>query len=117
MVNIFSGSFVAILKFLSVAAAGKISIAAALMIWYQASGSCRFCQLASTLPFLALELQIWLKFQNWLAQLSQLARHHVGRNLPPSAPSMEFLLWRDGHTVIDFFKTLPFSGIPPPAIA
>jgi hypothetical protein len=117
MVNVFSSSFVAILKFLSVASAGKISIAAVLMIWHQANGSYRFCQLARTLPFLAFELRIWFNFHNWLTRLSQLARHHESRNLPPPAPSMEFLLWRDGHTVIDFFKTLSFSGISPPAIA
>lgn len=117
MITIFSGSFVALLKFLSVASAGKISIVAVLMIWHQASGSCRFSQLARALPFLVLELQIWLNFHNWLTRLSQLARHHGSRNLPPPAPSMEFLLWRDGHTIFDFFKTLSFSGISPPAIA
>lgn len=117
MVNFFSGGFVAILKFLSVASTGKISIAVALMLWHQTSGSYRFCQLARALPFLALELRIGLNFHNWLARLSQLARHHGSRNLPPPAPSMEFLLWRDGHTIFDFFKTLSFSGISPPAIA
>lgn len=117
MVNVFSGSLVAILKFLSVASAGKISIAVALILWHQANGSYRFCQLAHTFPFLALELRIWLNFHNWLTRLSQLARHHGNRNLPPPAPSMEFLLWRDGHTIFDYFKTLSFSGISPPAIA
>jgi hypothetical protein len=117
MVNVFNCSFVAILKFLSVASAGKISIAAALMLWHQASGSYRFCHLVRALPFLALELRIWLDFNNWLTQLSQLVRHHGSRNLPPSVPSMEFLRWRDGHTIFDFFKTLSFDGISPPAIA
>jgi hypothetical protein len=117
MVNVFSSSFVAILKFLFVASAGKISIAVALMLWHQANGSYRFCQLACALPFLAFELRLWLNFHNWLTWLSQRVRHQEKRNLPPPAPSMDFLLWRDGHTIFDFFKTLSFSGISPPAIA
>ena len=117
MINVLGTSFVAILKFLSVVSAGKVSIAAALMLWHQANGFYRFSQLARALPFLALDLQIWLNFHNWLTRLSQFARHRGSRNLPPPAPSTEFLLWRDGHTIFDFFKTLSFSGISPPAIA
>ena len=117
MTNVFSSSFVAILKFLSVASAGKISLAVALMLWHQAGGSYRFSQLAHTLPVLALELRIWLNFHNWLTRLSEFARYCRNRNLPPPAPSMDFLRWRDGHTIFDFFKTLSFSGISPPAIA
>lgn len=120
MVNFLGGSFIAMLKFLSVVSMSKISLALALMLWHQViycNGAYRFCHLARALPLLALELRIWLNFHNWLTRLSRLARHHGSRNLPPPAPSMEFLLWRDGHTIFDFFKTLSFSGISPPAIA
>lgn len=120
MTILWSGNLLAALKFLSAFSAAKIGIAATLFVWHQAifcNGAHRLRSLAAALPFLALELRLRLNVRNWLTQISRLARRHGSRNLPPPAPSMEFLLWRDGHSVIDFYKTLSFSGASPPAFA
>jgi hypothetical protein len=120
MFSFFPGSIVAGIKFLYAVAASKTGLAIALMFWHQAiycSGSFRFCHLAHTLPLLALELRMWLNPRYWVTLLSQ----HILQTSPriplPSVPGTDFLLRRDGHTIFDFFKTLSFNGIPPPAIA
>jgi hypothetical protein len=120
MFNLFAGGYIFTIKFISIISVSKVSLAVALMLWHQAvysNGFYRFCYLAPSLPFLTLELRILLNFQYWIKRLSELARHRRSRTLLPPVPSMDFLLWRDGHSIFDFFKTLSFSGISPPALA
>jgi hypothetical protein len=120
MFNFFAGGNIAALKFLSIISVTKASLAVTLMLWHQAvycNGFYRFCHLAYALPFLTLELRIRLDFRYWVKRLSQLARYCHSRKLLPPVPSTDFLLWRDGHKIFDFFKTLSFSGISPPALA
>jgi hypothetical protein len=120
MLNFFAGGLVAAVKFLSFVLFSKISLAVALMLWHQAiscNGAYRLCHLTRALPFLALELRTHLSFRHWLARLWQLAARTKDRGSLPAVASTNFLVCRDGHTIFDFFKTLSFSGISPPAIA
>lgn len=120
MVNIFAGSLVAATKFISFVLLSKVSLAMTLMLWHQAvycNGAYRFCHITRTLPFLALELRLHLNFRHWLTRLSQLVDHTKNRDALPAVASSNFLVCRDGHTIFDFFKTLAFCGISPPAIA
>jgi hypothetical protein len=120
MFNLFAGSYMAAIKLLSILSVSKAGLAVGLMLWHQAvygNGFYRFCHLAHALPFLTLELRIRLNLHYWVKRLWQFARHCQGRSLLPSVPSIEFLRRRDGHTIFDFFKTLSFSGISPPAFA
>ena len=116
MHNVFAGSYIAAIKFLSVIPISKASLAIALMLWHQAVYCNGFCRFARTLPFLALELRLLLNFRYWVTRLSQFAFHTKDRNHLPPVSSTDFLVCRDGHTLIDFFKTLSFSGISPPAL-
>jgi hypothetical protein len=120
MLNFFVGSLITAIKFLSFVLFSKISLAVALILWHQAvscNGAYRLCHLTRALPLLALELRIHLNFRHWLARLSQLAAHTKNRGSLPAVASTNFLVCRDGHTIFDFFKTLSFSGISPPAFA
>lgn len=120
MFHIFSGSLVAATKFLSFVLLSKASLAITLMLWHQAvscNGTYRFCHIARTLPFLALELRLHLNFRHWLTRLSQLVDHTQNRHALPVVASTNFLVCRDGHTIFDFFKTLSFCGISPPVSA
>lgn len=119
MLNLFIGGLAAGVKFLYVLMIGKASLAMALMLWHQAiycHGAWRFCNIACALPFWAWS-RINPKPRRWLIWLSELASHNKGCLPLPSVSSAERLVRRDGHTIFDFFKTLVFSGISPPATA
>ncbi|MGH7452967.1 MAG: hypothetical protein ACRENG_16580, partial [bacterium] len=119
MINLFTGGLAAGFKFLYVITMSKVSLAIALMLWHQAvycNGAFRFRHIARAVPFLAWELRACLNPRRWLIWLAQLV-HHKDRLLLPAGSSADFLLRRDGHTIVDFFKKLSRSGISPPAIA
>jgi hypothetical protein len=119
MLNLFAGSVAAGFKFLYVITMSKVSFAIALMLWHHAvycNGAFRFRHIARAVPFLAWELREGLDPCRWLIWLAQLI-HHNDRLLLPACSGADFLLRRDGHTIVDFFKKLSRSGISPPAIA
>ncbi|MCI0693357.1 hypothetical protein L0337_15300 [candidate division KSB1 bacterium] len=87
------------------------------MLWYHTvycNGAFRLRYIARAVPLLAWELRACLKPRRWLIWLAQLV-HHDDRLLLPAGA--DFLLRRDGHTIVYFFKKLSRSGISPPAVA
>jgi hypothetical protein len=119
MVNLFTGGLAAGFKFLYVITTSKASLAIALMLWHHAvycNGAFRFRYIVRAMPFLAWELRACLNPRRWLIWLAQMVYHKDRLPLPAGAGA-DFLLRRDGHTIVDFFKTLLRNGIPPPAIA
>jgi hypothetical protein len=90
------------------------------MLWHQAvysNGAFRFSYAQDTLFLLTHAMGARLSFRYCLAWVAQLTRLLKCRNALPSVPGMEFLRRRDGQTLLDFFKTLAFSGVSPPALA
>jgi hypothetical protein len=118
IVNLFAGGVAAGFKFLYVLTMSKVSLAIALMLWHHAvycNGVFRLRHIARAVPFLAWELRACLNPRRWLIWLAQLG-HHDGRLLLPAGAGEDFLLRRNGHTIVYFFKKLSRSGISPPAI-
>ncbi len=119
ILNLFVGSVAASFKFFYVITMSKVSLAVTLMLLYHTvycNGAFRFRHIACAVPFLAWELRACLNPRRWLIWLAQLV-HHDERLLLPAGAGADFLLRRDGHTIVDFFKKLSRSGISPPAIA
>lgn len=117
ILNFLAASLAAGFKFLYIVTVSKASLAVALMLWYHAvscHGAFHFRYIMHAAPFLAWELRACLNPRRWLIWLAQLV-HHGDRLLFPAGA--DFLLRRDGHAIIDFFKKLSRSGISPPAVA
>jgi hypothetical protein len=113
----FTGGLAATLKFLY--AYDEHASTMTLILWHHAiscNGAFRFRHIARAAPFLAWELRACLNPRRWLTWLAQLA-HDKDRLPLPAVAGADFLLRRDGHIIVDFFKTLSRSGIPPPASA
>ncbi|MGH7599978.1 MAG: hypothetical protein ACREOI_26790 [bacterium] len=119
IINFFAASVAAGFKFLYIITVSKVSLAIALILWYHAvncSGAFRFRHIVRAVPFLAWELRACLNPRRWLIWLAQLVYYNE-RLLLPAGSGADFLLRRDGYTIVDFFKKLSRSGISPPAIA
>jgi hypothetical protein len=119
IINFIVSSVAAGFKLFYVITMSKASLAIALMLCHHAvyyNGAFHFHHIARAVPFLAWELRACLNPRRWLIWLAQLV-HHNERLLFPAGAGADFLLRRDGHTIVYFFKKLSRSGISPPAIA
>lgn len=118
MSSIYLNTLFAGLKILLICSVSKAGLAAATVLWQHSvyfGGLHRFCRIARTLPFLALELRTRLNLRYWVTRISRLARYANCRTPLPPILSPKFLVSRDGRNIFDLFKTLSLSDVSPPA--
>jgi len=91
-----------------------------LMLWHQMSyhhGLLRFCRIARTVPFLTPELRLLLNLRYWVKRVSKATFKSAPTFFLPSFLCLDFLFYRYGRHIFDFYKNLSLSDVSPPAFA
>lgn len=118
MTNVYLIGFADIMKSIYFFSLVKVGLGVSLLLWQQLffpSGLLRFCRSCQTVPYLLLELRLRLNLHYWVARLSgSMLRSFGNAALHTSTARHDYLPFRDGRKIFDFFKTLAVSDVSPP---
>ncbi len=121
MTNVYLIGLSGLMKTLLLFSLAKVSLGLSFLLWQQLffpSGLLRYCRTRQTVPYLLLELRMRLNMRYWVVRLSKLALRSCDcHGFLASSARHDYLPYRYGRQIFDFFKTLSLTDVSPPAVA